>query len=91
MDSSNLKPIVWFFKNIAVPNPNYQNNINHRASNNNDTKINPATGLPMIGSLDSMGNSFGSGASDRHHNCNNDYHRQNSIYNSTYDPFNNRY
>ncbi|HEM7073844.1 TPA: hypothetical protein U2K26_002761 [Legionella pneumophila] len=85
-----FKPIIWFFKNLAVPNPNYQNNINQR-NNNNETKINPSTGLPMIGNLDSMGNSFGSSASDRNHNWNNDYHRQNYSYTSSYDSFTNRY
>lgn len=87
-----FKPIIWFFKNLAATNPNYQNVYNHNhKNNNNETKINPATGLPMIGNLDSLGNSFGSSASDRQNNLGNDYHRQSSTYNSSYDPFNNLY
>lgn len=85
-----VKPFIWFFKNLATPNPNYQNKYNHQ-NNRNETKINPSTGLPIIGNLDSMGNSFGSSASDRHHNWNNDYHRHSSTYTSNYDSFTNRY
>lgn len=53
----------------------------------NETRYNPATGLPMVGAMDSMGNSVGSSATDRH----NDYSRRSSSYSSSYDPFNNRY
>ncbi|WP_272946893.1 hypothetical protein [Legionella erythra] len=60
-------------------------------SKSNNTEINPATGLPMIGALDSMGNSFGSSASDRDNYWNNDYHRYSTYNSSSYDPFNNRY
>lgn len=60
-------------------------------SKSNNTEINPATGLPMIGALDSMGNSFGSSASDRDNYWNNDYHHYSTYNSSSYDPFNNRY
>lgn len=86
-----FKSIVEFFKSCWVPDPNYQSNINHSSNNNNETKINPSNGLPMIGSLDSMGNSFGSSAADRNNSYHDDYHRQNSSYTSSYDPFTNRY
>lgn len=59
----------------------------------NDTKINPANGLPMVGCLDLNGNSFGTNSSlndDRYRS--NDYFRDNSFTNySSYDPFSNRY
>ncbi|HAU1387080.1 TPA: hypothetical protein KKX58_001668 [Legionella pneumophila] len=57
----------------------------------NETRYNPATGLPMIGALDSMGNSIGSSASNRNNDWHNDYSRRSSSYSSSYDPFNNRY
>lgn len=86
-----FKPIVTFFKFVAIPHPDFQNKLNQRTANKNETKINPATGLPMIGSLDSMGNSIGSSASDRNNNWHDDYHRRNPSYTSSYDPFTNRY
>ncbi|CDZ79419.1 hypothetical protein BN59_03737 [Legionella massiliensis] len=57
----------------------------------NQTQYNPATGLPMIGALDSMGNSMGSSASDRNDYWNSDYHRLSTFNSSSYDPFSNRY
>ncbi|HBD7196761.1 TPA: hypothetical protein KKX01_002724 [Legionella pneumophila] len=60
-------------------------------SKSNNTEINPATGLPMIGALDSMGNSLGSSASDRDNYWNNDYLRHSTYNSSSYDPFINRY
>lgn len=57
----------------------------------NQTRYNPATGLPMIGALDTLGNSIGSSASDRDNYLNNEYHRHSTYNNSSYDPFNNRY
>jgi len=85
-----FKPIIFFIKSLSVSNSNYQNDIND-FTNNNETTINPNTGLPMIGNLDSMGNSFGSSASDTDYHRYNDYQHQSSSYTSSYDPFTNRY
>lgn len=57
----------------------------------NETQHNPATGLPMIGALDTLGNSMGSSASDSQNHFHNDYHISGSRYSSSYDPFTNRY
>lgn len=60
----------------------------------NDTIINPATGLPMIGCLDVNGNSFGSNSSYEHHRINSETNYQSPTfmnYSSCYDPFNNRF
>jgi hypothetical protein len=85
-----FKPFILFCKIIAEPNPNYRSRYSHNKTNN-DTEINPVTGLPMIGNLDSLGNSFGTSASDRHSNWHSDYHRPIQTYTSSYDPFSNRY
>lgn len=57
----------------------------------NETTINPATGLPMVGCLDVNGNSFGSSNLADHYRRNqDDYYRSHtstSSYNSSYDPF----
>jgi len=45
----------------------------HFDGDTNQTQYNPATGLPMIGSLDSMGNSIGSYSSDINNNWINCY------------------
>lgn len=63
-------------------------------SKSNDTTINPASGLPMIGCLDVNGNSFGSNSSsDQYYRNQDDYYRSHSTtnFNSSYDPFSNRY
>lgn len=84
--------IVVLFLAIIITNArNAKNNKQNFEIESNKTQYNPATGLPMIGALDSMGNSIGTSASDRDNYWNNDYHRH-SIYNSSsYDPFNNHY
>ena len=64
---------------------------NHRS---NDSVINPATGLPMIGCLDVNGNSFRSSSSSDHYRRNHDdsYRSSSSTsYSSSYDPFTNRF
>ena len=66
----------------------------HSFSKSNETTINPATGLPMIGCLDVNGNSFGSNSSyDHYRRSNDDSYRSSSStnYSSNYDPFTNRY
>ncbi|HAU3911474.1 TPA: hypothetical protein F7082_15200 [Legionella pneumophila] len=66
----------------------------HSYSKSNETTINPATGLPMIGCLDINGNSFGCSSSYDHYRINNtDSYRSPSStnYSSSYDPFTNRY
>ncbi|WP_298624823.1 hypothetical protein [uncultured Legionella sp.] len=76
---------VTFFTEYA----DEQNNETNFDLSQNKTEYNPATGLPMIGALDSMGNSIGSSAFD-HNSWNSDYHY--STYNSSsYDSFSNRY
>ncbi|HAT3877934.1 TPA: hypothetical protein I8669_002768 [Legionella pneumophila] len=82
--------IIVFFAAIIITNARNANNIINFEINSNETQYNPATGLPMIGALDSMGNSIGTSSSDRDNYWNNDYHH--STYNSSsYDPFSNRY
>jgi hypothetical protein len=46
-----------------------------------ETSINPATGIPMIGCVDIFGNAFGSNYSDIHRSSYDDYHRYNPIQN----------
>ncbi len=85
-----FKIFSWIVNNVKITNSNYSNS--HDC--NNETRINPATGLPMVnGSLDVAGNPFGAKLSDLHrHNHHHDYSGQNSINTSGgYDPFNNRY
>lgn len=52
----------------------------------NETTINPASGLPMIGGLDVNGNSFGSNNSSDHYQRNQDYYYRSSS--SNYNPIN---
>jgi hypothetical protein len=64
------------------------------SNQSNETRINPATGLPMIGCLDVNGNSFGTNHSHDHFRRNNDdycRHFSSTSYSSSYDPFTNRY
>lgn len=66
----------------------------HSYSKSNDTIINPATGLPMVGCLDVNGNSFGSNSSydNCRRNSEDNYRSFSSTnYSSNYDPFTNRY
>lgn len=66
----------------------------HSFSKSNDTTINPASGLPMIGCLDVNGNSFGSNSSfEQYRRTHDDFYHSHSFtnYNSSYDSFNNRY
>jgi hypothetical protein len=97
-----MKKLTYLFKNIAeifktVPLTEARKlelkkqGFSSNASGNSDTKINPATGLHMIGGSDSMGNSFGSSGSDDHHRRNNDYHNHyssSSSSHSSYDHWN---
>ena len=73
-----------------------QQNNQFYSSNNYETTINPATGLPMIGCLDVNGNSIGSSSSyDSHRRTDDhyDYNRTHATtdYNTSYNPFTNRY
>lgn len=84
--------IVVLFLAIIITNAkNAKNNKQNFEIESNQTQYNPATGLPMIGALDSMGNSIGTSTSDRDNYWNNDYHRNSTYNSSSYDPFNNRY
>ncbi|HIF0232773.1 TPA: hypothetical protein ACXYK5_002700 [Legionella pneumophila] len=67
-----------------------QNDENNFDLSQNKTEYNPATGLPMIGALDSMGNSLGSSASDSN-SCNSDHYRSSTFTSSGYEPFSNRF
>lgn len=81
--------VVFVYAAFFIESADEQNNENNFDLSQNATEYNPATGLPMIGALDSMGNSIGSSAFD-HNSWNSDYHH--STYNSSsYDPFSNRY
>lgn len=63
-------------------------------SKSNETVINPASGLPMIGCVDVNGNSFGSNSSYDHYRRSHDDSYRNSSstnYSTSYDPFSNRY
>ena len=81
---------IFAYAAFFIESTDEQNNENNFDLSQNTTEYNPATGLPMIGALDSMGNSIGSSAFD-HNSWNSDYYR-NSTYNSnSYDPFSNRY
>lgn len=62
----------------------------YRYKNLNETHINPASGLPMIGCLDSSGSSFGSNNSYDNYHRNQD-HNTTPSYSSSYDSFTNRY
>lgn len=77
---------VTFFTESA----DEQNNENNFDLSQNKTEYNPAIGLPMIGALDSMGNSMGSSAFD-HNSWNSDYHHHSTYNSSSFDPFTNRY
>jgi hypothetical protein len=57
--------IIVFFAIIISNGRNAKNNNVNFEIKSSQTQYNPATGLPMIGALDSMGNSIGSSASDR--------------------------
>jgi hypothetical protein len=60
----------------------------------NETVINPASGLPMIGCLDVNGSSFGSNSSYDHYRRSHDNSNRSfssTSYSSSYDPLNNRY
>lgn len=86
-----LDPIVNGLKKKAVYAKRHSF---HSYSKSNDTKINPASGLPMIGCLDVNGNTFGSSSSfdDYHRNHDNNYRIYSSTnYCNSYDPFANRY
>ena len=81
---------VFAYAAFFIESADEQNNENNFDLSQNTTEYNPATGLPMIGALDSMGNSMGSSAFD-HNSWNSDYHRHSMYSSSSYDPFSNRY
>lgn len=82
--------VIVFLAIIITNSRNAKSNKLNFETTSNQTQYNPATGLPMIGALDSMGNSIGSSTSDRNH-WNDDYHRHSTYNSSSYDPFNNRF
>lgn len=77
------KPFIWIYNNV---DPIETDHITANGKNN-ETTINPATGLPMSGAFDSQGNTRGTSALNSHHDWHNDYSRSYS----SYDPFSNRY
>lgn len=83
--------VIMFLAIIITNSKNAKNNRLNFENESNQTQYNHATGLPMIGALDSMGNSIGSSASDRNNYWNDNYHHHSTYNNSNYDPFNNRY
>jgi hypothetical protein len=64
-------------KKIKNNNGNWKSNDTIRV----DTRINPGTGMPMIGSTDVFGNAFGSSSSETHRSSYDDYHRHQPIEN----------
>ena len=81
----------WTEEEKAVYAKQHSPRFNHKS---NDTEINPASGLPMIGCLDVNGNTFGSSNSfdDYHRNHDNNYRSYSSTnYCNSYDSFTNRY
>ncbi|HDV5786129.1 TPA: hypothetical protein RJD83_003115 [Legionella pneumophila] len=80
--------VVVFLAIIITNARNAKNNKQNFEIRSSQTQYNPATGLPMIGALDSMGNSIGTSASDRDNYWHNDYHRHSTYNSSSYDPFN---
>lgn len=82
--------VIVFLAIIITNGRSAKNNKHNYEFEANQTQYNPATGLPMIGALDSLGNSIGISASDRD-NYWNDYHRHSTYNSSSYDPFSNRY
>lgn len=81
---------IFAYAAFFIESSDEQNNENNFDLSQNKTEYNPATGLPMIGALDSMGNSMGSSAFD-HNPWNSDSHRHSTYNSSSYDPFSNRY
>ncbi|HBD7476114.1 TPA: hypothetical protein KKX77_002642 [Legionella pneumophila] len=58
--------------------------------NSQQTQYNPATGLPMIGAFDSMGNTMGSSSYSSSSSSSDSFHNSTS-FSSSYDPFTNRF
>ena len=81
---------VLAYATFFIESADEQNNETNFDLSQNKTEYNPATGLPMIGALDSMGNSMGSSAFD-HNSWSSDYHSHSTYNSSSYDPFSNRY
>lgn len=79
-----IKACNWIADNVKVTNAGDKNNASKPV-----TRINPATGLPMVnGGLDVAGNPFGTNLSDWHRQ---NHYNSNSSFSGSYDPFNNRY
>lgn len=78
-----FKPFIWIYNNIE---PIDEESSCFNSSKKNDTRINPATGLPMRGAFDTSGNTLGTSSSI----WNNDYSRSHSS-NSCFNSFNNRF
>lgn len=80
-----IKAFNWIADNVKHANAGDKNDASKRV-----TRINPATGLPMVnGGLDIAGNPFGVNNSDWHRH--NHQYNSNSSFSGSYDPFNNRY
>lgn len=79
-----IKACNWIADNVKVANASHQNDAGKHV-----TRINPATGLPMVnGGLDIAGNPFGTNNFDWHRQ---NHHNGSSSFSGSYDPFNNRY
>lgn len=81
ISKKNKKTKINIKNNNEIWEPTYTKGI--------ETKINPGTGMPMIGSVDVLGNAFGSSSSEVHRSSYDDYHRHQPIENIfDYDAFN---
>ncbi|HAU0213580.1 TPA: hypothetical protein JBF28_15175 [Legionella pneumophila] len=78
-----FKPFIWIYNNL---DPIDDESSCLTSSKMNNTRINPATGLPMRGAFDTSGNTLGTSSSS----WNNDYSRSHSSF-SNFNSFNNRF
>ncbi|MCW8445687.1 hypothetical protein OQJ05_16760 [Fluoribacter gormanii] len=75
-----FKPFLWIYNNLDSE----VEESTHNSCRKENTRINPATGLPMKGAFDSSGNTLGSSSSS----WNNDCSRSHS---SNFNSFNNNF
>ncbi|HAU0297851.1 TPA: hypothetical protein ACMGHP_002624 [Legionella pneumophila] len=78
-----FKPFIWISNNLDLKD---EESSHFNPCRKDDTRINPATGLPMRGAFDSSGNTLGTSSSS----WNNEYGRSHSSY-SSFNSFNNRF
>lgn len=73
-----IKPFLWIYNNISSP----AEESSRKLCRKNDTRINPATGLPMRGSFDSAGNTLGTGSLSWNNDCGRSHSNFNSFNNN---------